>query len=602
MRKVIAAISVTLLFIGLTARAQFAAQWYFQDPTQTPQGIKQVYLTGLWNVTVVGTTNINVGLRQSKQTDTHGSLIVSNMVYGGYRVEFITAGRTNAFTNCFDVDISTNSLVNAADYICVGTNTTSSSDYAYTRAQTDALIAGVDGGGGEATNAYQSQVSGVGLTLSTNLTTFVYTFTLSAALQGWSAVTVSAYSNAIQSYVQGNINTTSNTLAALSQTIANSSSNAVLANAQTAINTSSNSVIGSAQTAINASSNSIVATDQSAINTSSNSVFGSALTQINATSNSLQSQITSGGVTLTQLNTTSNSVYGNALTQINTTSNTLAGLSQTISDTTSNLLQAKVNSASNTLNTAINSSSNSVLGNAQTAINASSNSIVGQLLDGSALPASVMVKTGPTTNLVAAAEGTDYASAGSTNTFTYKTYDAAAAGNVLKQIKSLKFLFPRLIDGAGCTYPNTNDFTANTFMVPLFSGTAATNANYCRFAVRVPNDIDTSVDLTASLTISLSAGDTGTNVYQVGMISIANSAAAAGTAANFVSLVIPGDASGASGDVESVSGVTLTSWKSNVTAGQWWLIELRRAGDNALDNSTVASYLRELEIFYTSTQ
>lgn len=76
----------------------------------------------------------------------------------------------------------------------------------------------------------------------------------------------------------------------------------------------------------------VAGSPQTVANTTSNLVFGNALTQINTTSNSLQSQITSGGVTLTQLNTTSNSVYGNAVTQINATSNTLAGVDATKAD------------------------------------------------------------------------------------------------------------------------------------------------------------------------------------------------------------------------------------------------------------------------------
>lgn len=168
------------------------------------------------------------------------------------------------------------------------------------------------------------------------------------------------------------------------------------------------------------------------------------------------------------------------------------------------------------------------------------------------------------------------------------------------QTKSLKFNFPRLVDNAGCTYPNTNDFTLATFMVATFSGTGASNANYCRFAVRVPSDIDTAVDLTAALTFELTGADTGAHTYHLGMVSIANSAAIAGTPANFVALDFAGDASGASGDVESIAATTLTGWKSAVTAGQWWLIELRRDGAN--DASTVASRLQELEIFYTANQ
>jgi hypothetical protein len=129
---------LAFLMLANAAHAQFAARYNFQDFTQNNQPVKAVYITPLWNVTVNNSTNIVVSQRQSKQTDSVGSLVVSNMVYGGYLVEFIGPTRTNRFTNCFDSSITAGTLVNAADYICVGTNATSSSDYAYTRAQANA--------------------------------------------------------------------------------------------------------------------------------------------------------------------------------------------------------------------------------------------------------------------------------------------------------------------------------------------------------------------------------------------------------------------------------------------------------------------------------
>lgn len=179
------------------------------------------------------------------------------------------------------------------------------------------------------------------------------------------------------------------------------------------------------------------------------------------------------------------------------------------------------------------------------------------------------------------------------------TIDPSASGTTLNVQKSLKLQFPRYVDNAGCTYANTNDYSALTFMLPQFSGTAAASGNYCDFAFRVPADLDTSKDLTGSLTIRLTAADTAAHAYDVGMVSIANSGAAAGTPGNYVTLTISADGSGASGDIESVSGVTLTSWRSNMTAGQWCLLRLRRDGTDA---STVASNLMELEIFYWATQ
>jgi hypothetical protein len=179
------------------------------------------------------------------------------------------------------------------------------------------------------------------------------------------------------------------------------------------------------------------------------------------------------------------------------------------------------------------------------------------------------------------------------------TIDPTATGLTLKQRRSLKLQYPRRIDGAGCTYSNTNDYTAQLFMVPRFSAAGATNANFAEFAFRVPSDIDTSVDLTASLSVQLAGADTSAATYTVGVVSIANSSAGAGTPANYVTLTIAADGSGASGDVESVNAVTLTGWAAALTANQWALVRLQRDGADA---SAVAQDGLELELFYTSTQ
>lgn len=185
-----------------------------------------------------------------------------------------------------------------------------------------------------------------------------------------------------------------------------------------------------------------------------------------------------------------------------------------------------------------------------------------------------------------------------TQTLTGKTIDGA--NNILKFKNYIKFSFPRRIDGAGCTYPNTNDFTLNTFMVPRFSGSAATNVNFCRFALRVPKDLDTAVVPLASLTVRLTAADTGAQIYNVGFADVADSAVSTATVGTWIKLDIAADASGASDDVESVNNVSLTGWNSGLTAGHWWVIEFNRAG--ATDASTVASDLLEFEIEYGATQ
>ena len=190
MRKVIAAF---LLLCGLTARAQFTAQWFFQDFTQNPQAIRQVNTIPLWIITPFG-TNLIAGQRQAHQTDGGGTLTVSNMVPGAYRVEFIggqtfTGYITNAFTNVFA--LGTTGLVNAVNFLGADTNHFLPFDGRYLFRVLPSIIGYVPtatdtngdytwqpggGGGGSATNAYQSQAGNKLINIATNTSTFVYTF------------------------------------------------------------------------------------------------------------------------------------------------------------------------------------------------------------------------------------------------------------------------------------------------------------------------------------------------------------------------------------------------------------------------------------------
>lgn len=172
------------------------------------------------------------------------------------------------------------------------------------------------------------------------------------------------------------------------------------------------------------------------------------------------------------------------------------------------------------------------------------------------------------------------------------------AGHRTRTIPALQF--PRVVDGAGCTYVNTNDFTANTFMVPRFSGTAATNANFCRFSFFVPDDLDTNYNITLDIGVRLTGGDTGGHIYHIGVADVAPSATVTATAGNFVVMTLSGDASGASDDFESVTGVTATGWKDVLIPNHFMVVEIRRAG--ASDASTVASDLLQCNVRYTSTQ
>lgn len=160
---------------------------------------------------------------------------------------------------------------------------------------------------------------------------------------------------------------------------------------------------------------------------------------------------------------------------------------------------------------------------------------------------------------------------------------------------------PHSCDGTGAII-YTNDNTQKYFGQAAFSGSAAATGNYVEYRITVPEDIDTSVDLKVErLKIRLGAADTSGHSYVISMASVADSASFdSPTLGQSVTLTLSGDASGASGDVETISNVTLTSWKSNVTAGQLWVIRLARNGDT--DASTQTSYSGPLVISYGSTQ
>lgn len=158
---------------------------------------------------------------------------------------------------------------------------------------------------------------------------------------------------------------------------------------------------------------------------------------------------------------------------------------------------------------------------------------------------------------------------------------------------SLYLIFPHVADETGAVL-NTNKTSAH-FGHALFSGTAAKTANYVEYRLNVPRNINTAIDLKAYLSVVLSAADTSAHTYEISMASVPTSSSyTSPTLGNAVTLTVTADATGASEDVEATAATTLTSWKSNVTAGQTWVIRLARDGSN--DASTVASYDAMLEI------
>lgn len=184
------------------------------------------------------------------------------------------------------------------------------------------------------------------------------------------------------------------------------------------------------------------------------------------------------------------------------------------------------------------------------------------------------------------------------------TFSVTGGTNGTPTIKLRNYLVltaPFTADGAGAII-STNDNSSKVFGQAAFSGSAAASANFVEYRLTVPEDIDTSVDLKVErFKFRLGAADTAAHSYVISMKSVADSASFdSPTLADSVTLSFAGDASGASADVETISNVTLTGWKSAVTAGQMWVIRLARNGDS--DASTQVSYSGPLVISYGSTQ
>jgi hypothetical protein len=188
-----------------------------------------------------------------------------------------------------------------------------------------------------------------------------------------------------------------------------------------------------------------------------------------------------------------------------------------------------------------------------------------------------------------------------TDTFTNKTLDASATGNVVK-FKSLpQFTSPLLVDGTGCTIGTTS--TTLGYGLGTFSNSADQAANWMEFRILVPQDWDTAVDPTIKLGILLTAADTGTQRYVLSVLDPADSTSATAATGTPINVDFAADASGASGDFETEAAVTLTGWGTIGTPGNLLIIRIARDGDAAtVDTSTVNSIMLSAELAYGATQ
>ena len=148
-------------------------------------------------------------------------------------------------------------------------------------------------------------------------------------------------------------------------------------------------------------------------------------------------------------------------------------------------------------------------------------------------------------------------------TLTNKTFDANATGNVLKGYGYITLTSPHIF-ASGVTQQTTA--TARSYGQALFPDDVDVATNYVEYVLEVPRDLDTSVDLVAWFSFVLSDADTADHDYVISMIDIAASADNGTAVGDAINLDYTADASGASGDVETAGGNTLTGWAAALTS------------------------------------
>ena len=196
--------------------------------------------------------------------------------------------------------------------------------------------------------------------------------------------------------------------------------------------------------------------------------------------------------------------------------------------------------------------------------------------------------------------GVDVVTTSGTQSFTNKTLDALATGNVLKFRSLPQFTSPLRVDGTNCTIGTTA--TAIGYGLGTFSGTVDQATNWMEFRIMVPSDWDSAVEPLLKI-IDMAGADTATRQYVASMASVGVSGAATGTLINPIVVNMLADAGAVAGDVQLSSSTPLTNWGSGCTPGQLMVIRIARDGDAAtVDASSVASTVLAVELAYGVTQ
>ena len=188
--------------------------------------------------------------------------------------------------------------------------------------------------------------------------------------------------------------------------------------------------------------------------------------------------------------------------------------------------------------------------------------------------------------------------------FINTTFDASATGNVLKQVKYLNMTHPAYCDEGNSTI-DLNPTDKGRFGRCAFSasGTVA-NASYYEFIV--PPDLDSSIDLVLnSFKVRIGGDDHGKGQsFTFSVSNMVDGDDNDGSYGNAVTAHLSVPAGGTVANKQyTVSNVTLTGWKSVLTAGSKAVIKINRNGADATnDNSTIASNSGGLMISYGSTE
>lgn len=155
------ALSVSV-FCSFSLQAQIHARYNFTDYVQRPKGMKEFRQIPLAAITING-TNMVVGEPYIRSVNAAGSITVSNMLPGIYRIQFVGDYDTYTFTNWFGTNVS--GLVNGSDYTAIDTNLPNSL-FAYSQTAADNLFTHKAGDTmtGGLTNRNRFEGNGVGLT------------------------------------------------------------------------------------------------------------------------------------------------------------------------------------------------------------------------------------------------------------------------------------------------------------------------------------------------------------------------------------------------------------------------------------------------------